>query len=385
MKAIMPIFILLSFAFFTVQTGFAQKSIKQSKQQTDFFYTQLNANGGLIFDDNARWTFSEVSPNSNVNFTYRSKNQRLLQRGYTRNLHLSGFKSSLALVYKNQSNADGVSQAQIGLQMRDLWLKVNTKWDRTSFKVGHFSLPFGHDPKIDLDNSFIPALASQDLGFNRDFGIQFKTPVSKSLDLEAALTLGGTVPTTLLSYELSAPAVAEKDKENTKWTAPNFDYQGNWLATFRLGNPTFYKNELGLFAAVGKVSRTAFTGTQSFVYRLGGDWTYKFKEQFRISNQAVTGMSITEAGERSFSLHQKTGLDYFWKRQWILSLTNSWEYQQGSETEALKGVAVMSVAYALNPHTRLKLNTYAKYDNVVGNTLTTGVFLQLVTGLGKRG
>ncbi len=376
-------FILLAFiVLFTTQSSFAQKSIKRTKQQTGFLYTQLNLNGGKLFDGNPNWRFSEMSPYSNVNFTYRHKNQRLLQRGYTPFMQMSGYKASVAFVYKNPIDANGHHRPTLNLQIRDLWLKIKTKWDRTALKVGHFSLPYGHAPKMDLDNSFIPALAGQDLGFNRDFGLLFKTPASKNLDLEVALTLGGSVPSTLLSYDFSDANTSETPIQ--RLNKPTFDYQGNWLTTVRIGNPTYNKNEIGVFATIGKVNRTAAAKAQSYVYRIGGDWTYKHKEQFRLTNQFVLGYTSIEGSTAGWNIVQKTELDYFWMRKLMLSFSNSFNYQEYTATETFKGTAVISLSYAVNPHTRLKLNAYSKY-NLKDNGQQPGLFIQLVAGLGTRG
>ena len=381
MKTINSLLILVVLAIFTVQAGFAQKSIKQTKQQTGFFYTQLNLNGGKLLEKNSKWLFSEVSPYSNINFTYRSKNQRLLQRGYTRSFHLSGYKANFAVVYKSLTDADGQHRPQLGLQMRDLWFKVKTKWDRTSIKMGHFSLPYGHAPKMDLDNSFVPALAGQDLGFNRDLGILFKTPLTQNLDIEVALTMGGSVPTTLVTYDLDP--IMNKEVQNKDWNYANFDYQGNWLTSVRIGNPTFNKNEIGIFGAIGKTNGTAATPEQSYVYRLGGDWTYKHKEQFRVTNQIVLGYTATEAATAGYSVYQKSEFDYFLMNKLMLSFSNSLQYQDYTAAASFNGVGVASISYALSPHTRLKLNAYNKY-NLTDENHQSGVFLQLVSGFGKR-
>ncbi len=380
MKTIQQLFIVLCFAFFVLPYSSAQKSIKQGQQVTDFFYTQINLNGGLLFDQGPHLLFSKRSPYSNINFTYRSKNQRLLQQGYTKFLHLNAYKANFALVFKNATDEEGHNSPQLSLQMRDFWLKLNTKWDRTSLKIGHFSLPYGHAPKMDLDNSFVPALASQDLGFNRDFGILFKTPTCQTYDLEVAFTLGGAVPTTLLNYTLP---MNEESQENNFQQA-QFNYQGTWLATARLGTPTFRKQEWGLLVAIGNVRQTTAIAEQSKVFRLGADWTYKHKERFRMTNQILTGYTITEAGTSGWNFHQKTELDYFWKRQWILSFSNSVQFQSYAPQDRFQGISVGKLAYALNPHTRLKVNAYTSYHRAEGNQ-AAGVFLQLVAGFGKRG
>ena len=265
--------------------------------------------------------------------------------------------------------------------MRDLWLKVNTKWDRTGFKIGHFALPYGHAPKVDLDNSFIPALAGIDLGFNRDMGILFKTPVAPQLDLEVALTMGGSIPSTLISYQFPTSITDEPQQE---WALASLNYQGTWLATARLGNPTYNKNEFGVFAALGKTAGAGVSDQLSQIYRIGGDWTCKHKEHFRMTNQLVAGYSQTETGKQGFSFSQKTEGDYFWHRQWILSFSNNLQYQNYLEANSFAGTAVIGLSYALNPHTRIKLNIYDQYQ-INSNGHQPGAFLQLVAGLGKRG
>lgn len=379
MKTTKQFFSICIIALLFVQTSFAQKSIKQSKQSTDFFYTQLNLNGGWLLADTPEWMFSEVSPYSNINFTLRSKNQGLLQKGYVRTIAVSDYKANFAVVYKNIANENGTTNPQLSLQMRDLWLKIKTKWDRTSLKVGHFKLPYGHAPKMDLDNSFIAALGGQDLGFNRDMGILFKTPVNPNFDAEIALTMGGSVPTTMMTYDF----VSDGENGVDNFTKATFDYQNNWLATARIGNPTFYKSEIGFFAAIGKVNGTAFTDEQSNIYRFGADWTYKHKEQFRITNQAVTGYTVTESGNHGFNVNQKTEFDYFLKSRVVLSVSNSLQFQEYTPTETFQGTAVASISYALNPHTRLKVNAYSKY-NMKEKSQEPGVFLQFVTGFGRR-
>jgi len=380
MKAIRPLFILLIFACTFVHSGFSQKSIKQTKQETKFFYTQINLNGGMLFSDSPKWKFSEVSPYSNLNFTYRAKSQRLLQRGYVQFAQLSDYKANFAIVYKNLSTENGNSAPRLSLQMRDLWLKIKTKWDRTSLKVGHFALPYGHAPKMDLDNSFIPALAGMDFGFNRDLGLLFKTPLSQNLDLESSLTIGGSLPATLFTYDFIEQSNSESPSQKLNYA--NFNYEGTWLASFRIGNPTYYKNEFGLFAAVGKVHKTAAAAEQSSIYRIGGDWTFKHKEQFRMTHQLVMGYTQAESG-RGFNFDQKSALDYFLLSKWVLSFSNSLQYQRYSSADCFKGTSVASISYAMNPHTRLKLNAYSRYSLTSGQQ-QTGVFLQLVAGFGKR-
>lgn len=367
-------------ALFFANAASAQNAMKSEKQSTKFFYTQFNLNGGFMLDEeNSKFQFSESSPYSNINFTFKSKSQRLLQKGYTKFLDVSDFKASFAFVYKDLTDDTGLSTPQVGIQVRDLWVKVNTKWDRTSLKIGNFTLPYGHTPRIDLDNSFVPTLAGQDLGFSRDFGVLFKTPLTSNLDLEASLTMGGSLPSTLMTYDFET----NSENPSDNFTYASFDYNNNWLATVRVGNPVFNKNEFGYFVSLGKVNGTSETDEQSYIYRLGGDWTYKHREQFKITNQLVTGYTKTESGSAGINVLQKSEVEYFLMRKFVLSLSNTLQYDDYTGTSSFKGTAVAGIGYAINPHTRLKINAYSKY-NMTENSNQPGVFLQFVTGLGRR-
>ena len=380
MKTTNQIFIILFFAFLATQTGFAQKSIKQTKQQTQFFYAQVNLNGGMLLSEKSDFRFSEINPFSNINLRYRAKSQRMLQQGFTKFMRPNGFKAHVAFNYINPLNDDETQIHQIKMQMRDVFVSVKTKWDRTSLKVGHFSLPYGHAPKLDFDNSFISVIASQDLGFNRDVGILFKTPVNDKMDMELGVTTGGGIPSTWFAY--SAAVKDGETDETFEWS--DIDYNGTWLTTLRFGSPTFKKNEFGLFAAVGEVSRTSAVQQESTIYRIGADWTYKYKEKMRMTHQLVFGHTNVEEGDSGLSIVQKSEVDFFWKRKLMVSFSNNLRSQEYSSADKFTGVVVLSFSYALSPHTRLKLNTYNRYSLVdVGNQ--TGVFLQFVYGIGKRG
>lgn len=366
---------LIAFLFYNPLL-WGQKSIKQEQQSTLFLYTQLNLNGGFSEANDYQWMFSQTNPYSNLNFTLRSKNQRLLQKGYVRFLHLSGFKASWALVYKNLNPNE--KSRQLDLHIRDIWLKFGTKWDRTSVTIGHFALPYGHAPKMDLDNSFVRTLAAQDFGFNRDLGILFKTPLSSKLDLEAAFTMGGCMPTTGLSWQnLPKDTIYGSGLQVASW-----DDFGTWLGTFRVGNTTFNQHEFGVFGSIGRLENRTIEGTRKQVFRLGGDWTAKHKEQFRMTNQLIAGWDVWSTGN-TMLLFQKTELDYFFLRKFIVSLAHNFQMEWKENTQHFNGTVVISSGYALNPHTRLKMNVYSQYSTL-SEGLNPGVFFQLVTGFGRR-
>ena len=264
--------------------------------------------------------------------------------------------------------------------MRDLWVKFNTKWDRTSITIGHFAVPYGHTPRIDPDNAFVSSLASKDLGFSRDLGIMVKTPLSEKWDLEASLTTGGLLAQPLVSIHLATP---DNELTQTTFTTPTYTYNNNWLASVRVGTPTYKKNEFGVFVLAGNVLDDATTGASNRIVRVGGDWTYKFKEKLKVMNQLVTGYTVTDENTRGYTAIQQTEVEYFVAKQLILSAANNFQYNTYTGQREFKGQTSVGVSYAINPHTRLKLNAYLDHD-YTNNARQPGVYLQFTTGLGTR-
>ncbi|MCP3929594.1 MAG: hypothetical protein GY705_10880 [Bacteroidetes bacterium] len=358
-----------------------QKSIKAFKQRTHFLYTSLNLQAGCFGDKSElHWLPIDRNPLNQLSLTYKSKSQRLLQKGYTPFLHLSAVKAKMSLAYDNDISSEGEYSSELKLSVQDIWIKLATKWDRTSLKFGNFSLPFGHNPKVDPDYSFIPNIGGTDLGLSRDFGFLFKTPVSRQLDLELALTSGGLLGSPLVTGQIVVPDGYDDERLKTH----RIEYHGDWLFTGRLGNSVFKKNEFGGFVIMGKRTDAFSPNNTHRVYRVGFDWILKRKEKLRITNQLLLGPTVASTGSSIFKVIQQSNVEFFLHQQWIFYFTNNVQYISYSDNSIFKGSFAGGVAFALNPHTRVKLNLFSNH-NLTDEQYEFGAFLQLVTGFGLKG
>lgn len=303
-----------------------------------------------------------------------------MQKGYTPFIHLSGVKMQIVLAYHNDISGENEYSSALKLSLNDAWIKLATKWDRTSLKIGNFSLPFGHNPKVDPDYSIIPNIGGTDLGLSRDFGLLFKTPITEVLDLELALTSGGLLKKPIMTGQL----IDEKNGVGDDWLDfPGIKYQGDWLFTFRLGSPVFKRNEYGLVAFTGRMTDASTPGNTTWVYRLGFDWIHKNKEHFRLTNQLLMGPSVSDVDGLFYKIIQQSNAEFFLLKQWIFSVTNNFQFISYENDSLLKGAFASGAAFAVNPHTRIKLNVFSEY-NITDRHNEFGLFLQFVTGFGLR-
>ena len=187
-----------------VSHSFGQNALKHQKQQTKFFYLQLNLHGGYMSDINGgRWDVANRSPNNQLAFQYFAKNKRNLQKGYVKYISLASSKLRFSIPFSKTVNSLGVRESNFKIKMLDTWLKFNTKYDRTSIWIGNKSIPYGHNPKLDPVSSFMTNLIQMDIGFGQDVGIFFKTPIAKQIDLELSITSGGLLNEPLMVCDLS--------------------------------------------------------------------------------------------------------------------------------------------------------------------------------------
>jgi len=232
-----------SFCFSTIAIGEGTK-IRLNKPEKDFFYYQLNLHGGYDSDEAGDgWGLADRGSRSQMSFEWFSKAERHMQRSYTPLMSPNSWniKFSLELDPGEHDANDG----KLTLRMLDAWVKISTKWDRSTIWLGHRSYAYGHNPKLDPDLSFMPNQSGVDFGFGKDTGLFLKSPISESLDLEFSATAGGYLSSGL--FNLNYSDTSDFDFEE------DFDYNGSWLFTTRLGSPTFKKNEFGIFSLGGKL------------------------------------------------------------------------------------------------------------------------------------
>ena len=364
----------------------AQSSIKLKKQQTKFLYGQLNLHGGFIDDINGdRWDFASKSPQNSINLQFFSKNQRNMQRGYTRLLALDSYKVQLGIAYDSQVDLAGIQRSNLDFKILDTFVKFKTKSDRTTFTFGNRSIPYGHNPKIDPVVSFMINPIKADLGFAQDVGAFVKTPLTRNLDIEVALTSGGALTKPFLVCNNLLVSEAEGMEIEPEFNFLNFSYQGTWMLTSRIGSPTFKKNEFGFNMVAGHIASTTIAKDLGHIRRVGVDWVYKLRERLKVVNQVMVGETASSSKGLFRTVNTMNNIDYYSGRNWMISFSNSFNYNHSMEnSENMQSWSLAgSVTYVISPHTRLRLNTYSTRIRE-NNERQKGILLQFVTGLGKR-
>jgi len=363
---------------------FSQNAIKKDKQQTQFFYVQLNLHGGYISDLNGnRWDLANRSPHNQLAFQYFGKRKKLLQKGYVKQLSLSAYKVRFSIPFIKGINNFGDKEAEFRIQLLDTWLKFDTKWDRTYFWIGNKGIPYGHNPKLDPVSDFMTNLTKMDYGFVQDLGMFFRTPISEKLDIEFSITSGGWLSKPMLVCDNLMSTNDQKAKATFSFA--NYDYNNTWLASGRIGTPTFKKNEFGLILASGKINNTLIKEDLLQINRLGADWVYKYKETVKLSNQLVFGYNTSNMEGNLTSFHSQTALDVFLNGRVFVSTSFAYNYYNVPDFNSYHAnyINANSITYSFSPHTRLRLNHY--YSEVrEANEKQWGMFLQFVTGFGKR-
>ncbi len=376
-KIIIALIALISF------NSFSQNAIKHQKQQTTFFYTQVNLHGGYINDNQkGRLDFTNQSPDNQIAFRLFSKNQNLLQKGYIKTFNLASYNIRVSFPFQKSVDSQGYDQAKVSFKLLDTWLKFDTKWDRTSFWIGNRSIPYGHNPKLDPVSTFMTNITKMDIGFVQDLGFFVKTPLSNNLDLELSLTSGGFLnrPIAVVDNIINDNPLTD---DNTNLSFSDYKYEDTWLITSRIGTPTFKKNEFGIILTSGKVKNTENPNELAQINRIGGDWIYKYYEKFKWSNQFVLGDNNIDDQTYTKSIHFQTALDYYVFNNFFISTSFAHTSFMDQDMNYKNYKSTSSLTYTFSPHTRLRLNHFYA-SRSADDYGQWGVLLQFVTGFGKR-
>lgn len=362
----------------------AQQSLKLDKQQTSFFYTQLNLHGGYISDVNgSRWDVTNRGPNNQMSFQYLKKNKRVLQKGYIKSIAPTTYSLKFSIPFNKTVNLEGESQANFKLMLLDTWVKFGTKWDRTSVWVGNKSIPYGHNPKLDPVSSFMTNLIKMDIGFVQDLGVFIKTPVNKKLDLELSVTSGGLLNKPILICDNII--INSSEELEPTFSFVDYDFNDTWLVTSRLGNQSFNKNEVGLIGVSGKISNVLVPNDFVRINRIGGDWIHKHQEKMKFGNQLALGFSDSDAEGSFATLNYQGSADFYLIDKVVLSASIAGNYQNSVKDDAyhFNLTNAASITYVVSPHTRFRINQY-QTRIFEADEVQWGVLFQFVTGLGKR-
>ncbi|MFT4602210.1 MAG: hypothetical protein ACI857_002396 [Arenicella sp.] len=376
--------IIFTFLLLASLTVHGQNSIKLEKQQTTFFYTQLNLHGGFINDVNgARWDVTNRGPQNQLAFQLLSKNRKTLQKGYIRTLRPSAYSLRFSVVFDKTINALGQREADFKLKLLNTWVKFDTKWDRTSFWFGNRSIPFGHNPKLDPVSSFMTNLIKMDIGFVQDLGFFMKTPLNSKFDLELSVTSGGLLNKPLLICDNLINDSLQSIQP--KFKLVNYQYENTWLITSRIGNQSFKKNEFGFIGVSGRIFNTLVPDDRVYINRIGADWVFKYHEKIRFGNQATIGTSHSETEGAFATMNYQGNADYYLLNKLILSTSFACNYHDSfnSQLYHFNFTNANSITYAFSPHTRFRINHfYTKIREM--NEVQWGILFQFTTGFGKR-
>lgn len=345
------------------------------RPQQSFVFYQLNAAGGYdSAEDGDGWGLADRGPRTQLTLEWLSKDRDAIQRGYTAWISPSAWNLKLALELDPVEGA--AEDIGFGLRLLDTWVQLSTRWDRTRFVLGHRSLPYGHNPSLDSQFSFLPNQASSDLGFGRDTGVYFSTPLAPRLDLEVALTAGGF---------LSGPILVAEPQEGGGYELDDrLRYRGSWLVVSRLGRPSFERREIGVFVAAG--STHTESGPLTDLLRVGTDWVVKIGEDWTSTQQVSVGRNRNGSSGDRRTLDVLNRFEVFLGPRWRIGASHGYhreDPEDGSAETRETGTLRASFSYALTRDSRVRLNPFTEYLDSTGER-SSGVLLQVCTGCGWR-
>lgn len=354
------------------------------KPQHTYFYVQSNLHGGIdsrepgaqVADQNYSG-LSNRGPASQVTFELFNKRERRIQTGYTRFITPNAWNVKLGIEANPISN-DQKGDVRLGLRLGDTWANFSTKWDRTQFRVGHLSIPYGHNPRIDGNMSFLPNQSGTDIGFGSDTGVLLRTGLTQRMDLELSATGGGFLAGQLLRANLA---------DGQDFVVNDFvKYRGSFMGIARVGTPTFHRNELGVFVAAGELHRD--TGDQPRVARVGADWVFKSREGWKFVNQVNLGRNDPSGATKNnaFTVYNVlNSVEMFAHARLRMGMTSVLRFEDRIDTKTGKQPKVGTVygmfSIPITRTTRFRINPYMEYADATGDK-DRGVLFQVCTNCG---
>lgn len=161
-----------------------------------FFYREANLIGGYSSRD--RWIDSNGTMNSSVGF-----------EGYRKFSGDYGDFLTMDIQIRAAYGSTKNSRDAWGVEIHNAWLEYMFS-QYAKIRGGHFDPSFGLGPVVDTHSTLLQTLAEQDIGFNKDWGVQLRGSFP-TFDYEASLQLG------------SGMSIRRQDD--------------SYLATFRIGTP----------------------------------------------------------------------------------------------------------------------------------------------------
>jgi len=379
--------------------SWTQTSIKFTKPENIYFYSQLSARGGLQYDLN--------NPDEPLLFSSSSKGQRTrlanqlffrskkrLQKGYVRKASISSGCFAFSLDYDPfYSGTNGAGSLQ--LRLMDNWLQFGTKKSRRNFWVGNRRVEYGRSHRIEAETSFMNrnSLRVRDLGFWWDLGVVYRSPFIKDesnrWDVTLQLSSGGW----LFSGNGQQGTLWFTGTDRVKDSAhylnifnPDLTYKNTVLAIANIGRPTYMMKEWNFFGVIGNIRDQYNLDSTVIVSRLGAEYIVKRKESFKLGNQISVGNSFYQNGDSFFVVNLNNTLDINFSTNYVLSFCQYVGLNKGmnNASQIIDYSIVSSIAYVFNPNLKLRLNLFYDNEDHWNNRQHLGAYVQLVAGLGKR-
>jgi hypothetical protein len=362
----------------TAATASAQDlRTRLEKPEQRFFFYQVNLAGGYdTREPDDHWGGADRGAPTQFAVEWFGKSETGIQRGYTPLVAPGtwGIKLAVEIDPAETSGRD----PNLNLRLLDTFVRFETKWDRTSFTVGHRGIPYGRNPRLDTELLFLPNQAPTDLGFGRDTGVFFQTPVSAFADLEVAVTAGGS---------LSGPlVVGQQEADGSGYDFDDrLDYRDSWLVTARVARPAFHRQELGFFVLTGE-THTA-TGPLPEVSRFGVDWTIKGREDWTVTHQVSFGQTDGDRPGKRQVTNLLQNAELYLGSRWRVGVTHTYREEDfdraGVATREI-GTLFGSLSYALTRDIRLRVNPFVEYHDSAPGRHENGVLFQVCYGCGWR-
>jgi hypothetical protein len=387
MKNLIIVFALI----LTASNLFAQSSVTRDKKSNHYPFFQVNTS--LNYNKEAGLKLANENPANQLSVAYGYKNLAAMQRGIIKSVALDQVKVGLSLVYLpplsksivNPLTGDSstVSTSKFNLAINTVEIKLKTKFDRTSIKLGYFGLPYGYSPKISSDYSLIPGLAGNDLKFSKDVGVQVDLPVLESLDVSAALTMGGLLSAPLMNFSFVDDGLVSYGL----YSPTNYQYDGNWLFTATAKKPNFSKKSMGVSTTFGKLI-TSLNGVRADanVFRVAPYISIKNNEFSVFTNQLSLGFTNYEfARTQSVSLiTQYEQLLGGWASFYV---ANQFKYFNDRGVAETTDRIIAGINLFPTPLMTIRLNVSYKTNLGSGNEFDindASSFFQIIYGFGRK-
>ena len=373
-----------------VQEVTAQNSLYRNKKSAHYPFFEINT----IFQYNQEegLQLANANPANQIGFSYGYKHLPTLQRGIIKSVALDQIKLKVSLIYLpalqrtflNPSTGDSttISQSGLNLAFNNLEVKLKTKFDRTSIKLGYIGLPYGRAPKISSEYSLFPGLAGSDLKFSKDVGVRVDLPVMENMDLGASLTMGGLLAGPLMNFNFVDDGLATYGV----YSPGSYSYNGNWLFSTTLKTPNFFRKDFGVSMAFGKVAgRHNGIKADANLFRIAPFISVKSGEYSVFTNQLSFGFTNYRFAKTTNAtlITQYEQLIRGWAGFYI---ANQLRYQNDRGESSINDRLVAGISLHPMPLLTIRLNVAFKMDlnNPEFTSNNFNSFFQVIYGFGRK-